>query len=72
MRWHGPRRIIEGTINYVYQAKNLQNWQLDDIHISFLKFNNNWSPKKYAVMSHVIKSLPRLIFYRLKRFVETG
>lgn len=53
LRWHGPRRIEKATSDYFYQVEDLRNGQLEDVHISRLRFFRDSALDTQAIISHV-------------------
>ena len=70
LRWRGPRRIIKAINDYVYQVEDLRNGELQDVHITRLKFYHDKYLNTEAIMSHVVTSETGMVVQRLMRLVE--
>ena len=70
LRWRGPRRVIKAINDYVYQVEDLRNGELQDVHVTRLKFYHDDSLNEEAILSHVVHSETGMVVHRLKKLVE--
>lgn len=71
LRFHGPRTVEKALSNYVFQAEDLRNAQVQDVHGTRLKFYHDPSLDKEDIMSHLIASETGMSVQRLMELVET-
>lgn len=72
LRWRGPRLIVKGLSDYIYQMENLHYFLTKAIHGSRIKFYHEFSLDKEANMSHVVSSEAGMPVQRLLHWEGTG
>lgn len=72
LRWRGPRRVVRAINNFVFQVEDLRTGDMDDIHVSRLKFYHDSALDTEVIISHVVQSETGMIVHRLHKLVDTA
>lgn len=70
LRWRGPRRILEPLNVCVHQIEDLRIGQIEDVHISLLKFYLEGELDTGALMPHVLNSETGMLGDRVMELVR--